>query len=110
MNMDIDITQLKERFLGKGKDHTKINVNPTRGWKILVLVFFGINLFIITFSMYHIVYRDNLNDGLSLDQAAAGVKTINREALQRVLQTYDEKEKTMERLQSEQIRAVDPAK
>ncbi len=107
--MKFDITQLKERFLGKGKDHTKINVNPTRGWKILVLVFFGINLFIITFSIYYIVYRD-LGEGSVAGDAAGDVKTINREALQRVLQTYDEKEKTMERLRSKRMHAVDPAK
>jgi len=106
--MKFDITQLKERFLGKGKDHTKINVNPTRGWMILVLIFFGINLFIITFSMYHIMYRDP-SEGSAVEEATGGVKTINREMLQSVLQTYNEKERTMEKLQSERLHAVDPA-
>ncbi|MCR4306754.1 MAG: hypothetical protein NUV42_02175 [Candidatus Yonathbacteria bacterium] len=107
--MKFDITQLKEQFLGKGKDHTKINVNPARGWKILVLVFFSINLLIITFSIYRIVYRDDLSEGVAREQTAGNIKTINREELQRVLQTYGEKEKTEGRLRIERIHAIDPA-
>ncbi|MCR4330344.1 MAG: hypothetical protein NUV49_00425 [Patescibacteria group bacterium] len=107
--MKFDLTQLKEQFLGKGKDHTKINVNPVRGWEILVLVFFSINLFIITFSIYHIMYRDDLSEASFREQTAGDIKTINREELQRVLQTYDEKEKTEERLRAERMHAVDPA-
>jgi len=109
MNMKFNIAQFKDRFLRKKKDHTKIDINPKRGWKILVISFLTANILIIALYLYTALYRDSSDEALVVERAGRGVGTINREALQDVLQTYGEKERFLDKLRTERISTVDPA-
>lgn len=100
--------EFKKLFSSPGVDKEKKEAEPSRDWRIIVLVF-GI-VFILSFAFHGYLFMRVNDDSLF----AVTVKddepvAFNKENFERILSIFDQQDATFEKLKNEPITAVDPS-
>jgi len=105
--MKINIKTIIDGVLGKQGDTTKKSFNPDRDWKVVLLVFFFLNIIIVSLFIVLLV-GENKGIQFSASENAGSTETINRGKMQDVVDLYKQKEATFDALYSNRVEYLDP--
>ncbi len=108
--MKLDIKNLFLRH--KARSQRVNNINATRDWRIIIGVFFVINIAIMLSGTY-LLYYIAKNDVQSGKEMVAEVDTFNKATLQEVVSVYKDKEYEFKNILSagvDSLEAVDPSR
>lgn len=89
--------------------HHKNCITPHRGWKTLVWIVIFLGLVLIIFSLYLFskIQKDELFNVKEIEEA--NTENINEPLLEKILNSFKQKEINREKLANEEIDFVDPS-
>lgn len=105
--MQWDFKKIIENIRRRTASRKKSLINISRDWTIILVVFTLLNGVSIGANVYMLMAAGSADVYISTEEER--VETIDRTALNKVLQTYEQKQKRLESLMAQPPRVADPA-
>ena len=103
----IDFKKIISKTKFKKKDRTKINSNPSRDWKIIVISFFV--LFIIVFGGNYYLHGINIKPIDTEGDGGGNIKTVNIDDINAIVSEINSKKEAFTDYSSKSKIIIDPS-